>query len=122
MNWKLIWRGMRVVFLLRVPLATLLLLTALGPIALRSSLLGNLLDQSESGLAWFPGWGTFLISVGAFLLAYAAVTALNLILHYGIDRFPDNHVFRLAQKRPMLVFVPTARPLRQEIPVAVTYY
>lgn len=102
MNWKLFWRGLRLLFLLRAPLATLVLVAALGPLALRtsfSSLLGNLLDQSESG------WGTFLVSMGAFLLAYAAVTTLNLIVYYGSDRFPDSDVFPLAQKRPLVTFL-----------------
>lgn len=108
MNWKLVWRGMRLAFLIRVPLLVLLVLAALGPLAIwspLSKLLRNLLDQSESGWGWLTGWGTFLISMGAFLLAYAAVTAVNLILYYGADRFPDNHRFPLEQKSPLLVFL-----------------
>jgi hypothetical protein len=101
-----IWRGLRVLFLLRVPIATLLVLAALGPLARGplQSLLGNLFDQSGYRLFGFRGGGTFLVSLGSFLLAYAAVTGLNLILYYGSDRFPDAHSFRLRQKRPVLAF------------------
>jgi hypothetical protein len=87
-------------------LATLILLAVLGPVSLKivPELLGNLFDQSDYG--WqFAGWGTFLVSIGAFLLAYAAVTTLNLTLYYGDDRFPDSREFPLHMDHPILVFV-----------------
>src|SRR5215469_910744 len=102
MSWKLFWRGLRTLYLLRVPLATLVLLAAVGPLARfspLSSLLENLLDLSTSP------WDVFQVSLGAFLLAYAAVTTLNLTLHYGNERFADSGDFAFSQQRPMLTFV-----------------
>ena len=99
MNWGLIGRGLRLVFLLRVPLFTLLVLAAVGPISLSTTLLGNLLDQGQSG------WYLFTVSFAAFLLAFTAVTTLNLILHYGNRRFGSTRQLELSQKHPLLVFL-----------------
>ena len=99
MNWTLFWRGLRLIYLLRVPLATLLLLAVLGPLARGSSLLENLLDLSASP------WDVFQVSLGAFLLAYAAISTLNLTLYYGDARFGDSIEFPLAQKRPLTAFI-----------------
>jgi len=102
MNWKMFWSGLRALYLLRVPLATLTLLLALGPIARFSgarSLLGNLLDLSASR------WDIFQVSLGAFLLAYAAVATLNLTLHYGNQRFADSGEFSIWQQRPLVTFL-----------------
>ena len=98
MSWRLIGRGLRLTYLLRVPLLTLLVLAALGPISLSSNLLGNLLDQGTRG------WYLFTISFAAFLLGFTAVTTLNLILHYGSRRFEGAFESELAQRRPLLVF------------------
>jgi hypothetical protein len=98
MNWGLIGRGLRLTYVLRVPLLTLLLLAAFGPISLASNLLGNLLDQAGDGLYLFA------VSFAAFLLAFTAVTTLNLILHYGKLRFESKFAQGLGQKHPLLVF------------------
>lgn len=100
MNWRFLWQLLRLSYLLRVPLFTILLLGALGPLALgpAASLLRNLLDQSEYCI------GSFLVSLGAFLLAYAAVTAISLTLLYGRERFPDNAEFPLALTRQWVFF------------------
>ena len=70
----------------------------IGPYARGSSLLENLLDLSASV------WDVFQVSLGAFLLAYAAISTLNLVLYYGDARFGDSGQFSLAQKHPVLVF------------------
>jgi hypothetical protein len=98
MNWQLLWRAMRVVFLLRVSVITLVGLAAFGPVSRGSSLLSNLLDMSD-----YP-MGTFLVSLAAFLLAYTAVATANLTLAYGVDRFADGHAFPGGQKRPLWLF------------------
>jgi hypothetical protein len=98
MSWQLISRGMRLTYLLRVPLLTMFVLASLGPLSLSSNLLGNLLDQGTSG------WYLFTISFAAFLLAFTAVTTLNLILHYGNRRFEGAFESELGQRRPLLVF------------------
>jgi predicted acylesterase/phospholipase RssA len=98
MNWRLIGRGLRLTYLLRVPLLTLLVLAAFGPISLSSDLLGNLLDQGQSG------WYLFTVSFSAFLLGFTAVTTLNLILHYGNGRFEGSFEQELGQKHPLIVF------------------
>ncbi|HEY3835819.1 MAG TPA: patatin-like phospholipase family protein [Bryobacteraceae bacterium] len=99
MNWGIFWRLLRTAFLLRVPLAVLALLAFLGPYARGSDLLENLLDLSASR------WDVYQVSLGAFLLAYAAVTTLNLILHYGDARLGDSGPFPLAQRRPLFTFI-----------------
>jgi hypothetical protein len=99
MSWRLIGRTLRLVFLLRVPLLTLILLAALGPVSLNNSLLGNLLDQETRP------WYLFTVSFSAFTLAFAAVTTMNLTLHYGSDRFDEGKALNLSQKRPLLTFL-----------------
>jgi hypothetical protein len=98
-NWGLIGRGLRLAYILRVPVLTLLVLAAFGPISLASNLLGNLLDQGKSH------WYLFTVSFAAFLLAFTGVTTLNLILHYGNRRFEGSFARDLRQGRPLLVFI-----------------
>ena len=99
MSWRLIGRTLRLAFLLRVPLFTLFLLAAIGPVSLKSSLLGNLLDQGVSA------WYLFTVSFSAFLLAFAAITTLDFgHYHYGDDRFDDCAALHLSPKRPLLTF------------------
>ena len=105
-------------FLLRVPLITLFLLAGLGPYALvpGEQLLGNLFDLrvadpthlDASGtptvaVGW-TAWHLFSVAFSAFVLAWTAVAVINLVLHYGRDRF-DDPVLDLDQKRPMLTFL-----------------
>lgn len=99
MNWRVIGKGLRLAYLLRVPLFVLLLLAAFGPFSLWSNLLANLLDQA--GKAGY----LFLVSFTAFLLAFTAVTTLNLILYYGNLRFEGKFAVELSQKRPLLTFL-----------------
>jgi len=109
MNWFLIGKAIRLGFLLRVPALTLLLLAAIGPIAQMTSarsLLGNLFDQrNDAGAVWL---NSFLVAFAAFLLAFAAITAINLVLYYGGLRFSDDPSvsshFDISQKRPGLTF------------------
>jgi Patatin-like phospholipase len=103
MTWALLGRLLRLTFLLRVPLLTLGMLAALGPLAFRSSLLGNLLDQGNNN----PGlsaWYLFSVSFSAFILAFTAVTNINITLHYGADRLDEGRALGLSQKRPLLTF------------------
>jgi Patatin-like phospholipase len=108
MSWRLIGRALRLAFLLRVPLITLLLLAALGPFSLKSSLLGNLLDQGVVDQGHIDPakteWYLFTVSFSAFLLAFTAITVLNLTLHYGDDRFDEGAQLDLGQRRPLLTF------------------
>jgi predicted acylesterase/phospholipase RssA len=115
MNWIQIGRLLRTSFLLRVPLITLALLAAAGPFALTfgKSLLGNLFDvrvvqlSSSGPLRVEQGrsaWYLFSVSLGAFLVALTAVTVINLVIHYGRDRFADP-ALDLNQKRPLLTFL-----------------
>jgi len=76
------------------------------------TLLGNLFDErvfrlaSEGSLSLSQGWTAwylFSISFMAFLMAFTAVTVINLILHYGRDRF-DDPALALDQKRPLITF------------------
>lgn len=124
MTWTQIGRLLRTVFLLRVPLITLTLLAVAGPFALKYSetLLGNLFDVRAIGPGPSGGlsvsnprsaWNLFIISLAAFLLAIAAVTVVNLVIHYGRDRF-DDPALDLDQKRPLLTFfcgIASALPL-----------
>jgi hypothetical protein len=98
MSWKMIARGLRLAFLLRIPLAMLLLLAALGPAADSNSFTSNLLDQERRP------WFLFVVSFSAFLLAFTGVTALNLTLLYGKERLDETGHAGLAQKRPLLTF------------------
>ena len=82
MRWPLIGRMLRIAYLLRVPVFTLMLLEALGTGALFSSLLSNLLDQGNSS-GGLRDWYLFTVSFSAFLLAFTAVTNLNIVLHCG---------------------------------------
>jgi predicted acylesterase/phospholipase RssA len=113
-NWKQIGRLLRTLFLLRVPLFTLVLLAAITPIGLwvAKTLLGNLFDERilqinadgklSTSVGW-TAWNLFIISFAAFLAAFTAVAVINLILHYGRDRF-DNPALSLGQKRPLVTF------------------
>jgi predicted acylesterase/phospholipase RssA len=113
MSWKQIGRALRTLFLLRVALIALLVLAGLGPFALRQgeSLLGNLFDlrvvnlthpdpsgnpMVEVGLS---AWYLFAVSFAAFMLAWTAVSVINLVVHYGRIRFDDPNL-DLDQKRP----------------------
>src|SRR5262250_731037 len=100
MSWKQIGRLCRTVFLLRVPLIILLLLTGLGPFALvpGEKMLGNLFDLRVAHLdpsypprveVGWTAWYLFTVSFAAFTLAWTAVSVINLVLHYGRDRFDD---------------------------------
>jgi hypothetical protein len=104
MNWSLVGRMLRLVFLLRVPLATLIILAAIGPAALNSSMIGNLLDQGASGQGT-ADWYLFTVSFSAFLLAFTAITTINLVLIYGGSRFDEDAKLGLSQKRPLLTFI-----------------
>src|ERR1700690_2869928 len=116
MNWKQIGRFFRTAFLLRVPLITLFLLAALGPLSLTSfeKLLGNLFDlrvpNTSRLVEGFPSihilwsaWSLFTVSFAAFMLAWTAVSVINLVVHYGRDRF-DDPALSLDQKRPLVTF------------------
>ena len=114
MNWSQIGKLLRTVFLLRVPLTTLLLLAIAGPVAftVAETLLGNLFDVRvlQLGPSGVPSialgrsaWYLFSVSLAAFLAALAAVTAINLVTHYGRDRF-DDPALDLQQKRPLVTF------------------
>ena len=100
MSWQHFGRCLRIVFLLRVPLATLLLLGAFGPLALTvgEELFGNLLYQGRKP------WHIALVSFASFLLTFTAIAVINLVFAYGEDRLEDKNV-RLAQTRPVLTFV-----------------
>ena len=104
MQWRLIGRALRLAFLLRVPLLTLSLLAVLGPVAMQSSLLSNLFDQGNLNPV-LRYWYLFLVSFAGFMLAFTAVTNINMTLHYGNDRFEDGPSLGLAQKRPLLTFL-----------------
>ena len=115
MTWKQIGRMVRTIFLLRVPIFTLLFLVAfpLLALSLAKSLLGNLFDErvlqvgAAGSLSLRPvwtGWHLFSVSFAAFLTAFTAVTVINLIVHYGRDRF-DDPALDLDQKRPLIVFL-----------------
>ena len=116
MNWKQIGRFIRTIFLLRVGLITLVVLAALGPIALFifEKLLGNLFDlrvpSSTRTFNGFPvvdvawtAWSLFTVSFAAFMLAWTAVSVINLVIYYGDDRFDDPQL-SLDQKRPLVTF------------------
>jgi predicted acylesterase/phospholipase RssA len=118
MSWTQIGRLLRTMFFLRVPLITLFLLAGLGPFALvpGEQLLGNLFDLRVADPAHLDASGTPTVAVGwtawhlfsvafsAFVLAWTAVAVINLVLHYGRDRF-DDPVLDLDQKRPMQTFL-----------------
>ena len=115
MNWKQIGQLLRTSFLLRVPLFTLLLLAAIAPVGLfvAKTLLANLFDERilhintdgtlSTSVGW-TAWNLFIISFAAFLAAFTAVAVINLILHYGRDRF-DDPARSLGQKRPLVTFL-----------------
>ena len=123
MNWQQIGRLLRTAFLLRVPLITLAVLALIAPVSLTAGnqLLGNLFDQRV--LEFWSGtpvvsssWTArylFSVSFAAFLAAFTAVAVINLILHYGKDRFEDP-ALNLDQRRPLLTFffgIASALPL-----------
>jgi hypothetical protein len=113
MSWKQIGRALRTLFLLRVALIALLVLAGLGPFALRpgEQLLGNLFDLRVVDLVHldpsgnpsvevgFSAWYLFAVSFAAFMLAWTAVSVINLVVHYGRIRFDDPGL-KLDQKRP----------------------
>jgi hypothetical protein len=114
-NWTQIGRLLRTLFLLRVPLVTLVLLAAIAPVSLSVSkpLLGNLFDERVLNLelekppslsTGWTAWYLLSVSFAAFLAAFTAVAVINLILHYGRDRFDDPSL-DLEQKRPLLIFL-----------------
>jgi hypothetical protein len=96
MHWNQVARTLRVVFFLRVPLVMLMVLAALGPLINSTSMTSNLLDQEGKSLS------LFLVSFAAFMLAFTTVTALNLTLFYGRDRFEE--MGHAHPKRPLLTF------------------
>jgi len=113
-SWKQIGRFLRTLFLLRVPLLTLLLLAAVAPTGLfaAKALLGNLFDErvfhinpagSLSLSTGWTEWYLFSVAFTAFLAAFTAVAVINLILHYGQVRFEDP-ALSLEQKRPLVTF------------------
>jgi hypothetical protein len=104
MQWRLIGRTLRIAFLLRVPVLMLIVLAGLGPLALQSSIVSNLFDQGNPSGA-LQNWYLFTVSFAAFILAFTAVTNINITLHYGNDRFEDGPSLGLAQKRPLLTFL-----------------
>jgi len=109
-TWKQIGRLLRTLFLLRVPLLTLIFLAAFAPLAIyvAKTLLGNLFDVRvfhDHLVLWQErtSWNLFVVSFSAFLAALTAVTVINLILHYGRDRY-DDPALSLDQKRPLVTF------------------
>jgi predicted acylesterase/phospholipase RssA len=106
MNWNQIGRALRTVFLLRVPLLTLVVLAGFGPFALVSAekLLGNLFDLRVPGATVWTAWYLFSAAFAAFTLAWTAVAVINLVLYYGRDRFEDP-ALNLGQKRPGATFL-----------------
>ena len=88
MNWKQIGRLLRTLFLLRVPLFTLVLLAAIAPVGLfvAKTLLANLFDERvlqintqgtlSPSVEW-TAWNLFIVSFTAFLAAFTAVTVIN---------------------------------------------
>lgn len=114
MSWNQVGRISRTAFFLRVPLSTILLLAALGPFALipGERMLGNLFDLRVALLnpshppmvdIKLTAWHLFTVSFTAFTLAWTAVAVINLVLHYGRDRFDDPEL-ELDQKRPWQTF------------------
>lgn len=99
MSWQQLGRLLRAVFLLRVPLSVLMVLAAFGPLSLTlfDELLGNILDLGPNR------WYLFLVSFASFLLAFAAIAAINLIFSYGEDRFGDPNL-KLVQSHPVMTF------------------
>jgi predicted acylesterase/phospholipase RssA len=118
MSWKQIGRLLRTMFLLRLPLIALFVLAGLGPFALRrgEKLLGNLFDLrvvdlkhlGPSGnptvIAGLSAWYLFAVSFSAFMLAWTAVSVINLVVLYGRIRFADPDL-DLDQKRPGATFL-----------------
>ena len=118
MSWKQIGRLLRTIFLLRVPLIVLFVLAGLGPFALSKGeqLLSNLFDLrvvdlkhldlsgNPTLIASFSAWYLFATSFAAFMLAWTAVSVINLVVYYGRDRFHDPEL-NLDQKRPGATFL-----------------
>ena len=100
MSWQQFGRLLRVLFLVRVPLVTLFFLAAFGPFAIfvAEALLGNILDQGRNP------WYFMAISFSAFLLAFTAIAAINLLFSYGADRLEDPNL-KLLQTHPVLTFI-----------------
>jgi hypothetical protein len=73
-----------------------------------NTLLGNFFDLRvfhEHLVLWQgrTSWNLFVVSFSAFLASLTAVTVINLILHYGRDRY-DEPALSLDQKRPLVTF------------------
>lgn len=87
MNWAKAGALVRILYLLRVPILTLIILGGLGPLTatLRGvrAMLGGMLDM-EGGPWWF-----FHVSWIGFQTASVAIATANLILSYGDARFRD---------------------------------
>jgi hypothetical protein len=98
MRSDLLGRALRLAFLLRIPLTTLALLAALGPIASGSSLLENLFDLGPYPI------DAFIVSFSAFLLAYTAIACLNLTLYYGSDRLDEKRTVDMCPRHPLATF------------------
>lgn len=114
MSWNQVGRICRITFFLRVPLIMILLLAALGPFALfpGEPMLGNLFDLRVARLnpphppivsTELTARHLFIVAFTAFMLAWAAVAVINLVVHYGRDRFDDPEL-ELDQKRPLQTF------------------
>lgn len=89
-------------YLIRVPLATLLVLAGIGPFAngLGQPLLANLFDQGTSY------WGVCVVCFFGFVVSAICIACINVVLYSG-DRFPNSH---LAQRHIGLTFVLGALP------------
>src|SRR5882672_10936975 len=99
MRWNLLGRALRLGFLLRIPLTTMLLLFILGPLAASNSLIDNLLDLGPRPL------DAFIVSFSAFLLAFTAIATLNLILYYGSDRLDECRTVEMCPRHPLFTFI-----------------
>ena len=99
MRSDLLGRAFRLGFLLRIPLASLLILAGLGPVASRSTLLDNLLDLGSRPIDALP------VSFAAFLLAFTAVTCINLTLYYGSERLDEHRTVEMCPRHQMVTFI-----------------
>ena len=99
MRSDLLGRAFRLGFLLRIPLASLALLAAIGPAASGSALLENLLDLGNHPV------DAAIVSFSAFLLAFTAISCLNLILYYGSDRLDECRTVEMCPRYPMTTFL-----------------
>ena len=98
MRSDLLGRAFRLGFLLRIPLAAMLLLASLGPFASSSTLLDNLLDLGPHPV------DALIVSFAAFLLAFTAIACVNLTLYYGSDRLDECRTVEMCPRHQMLTF------------------